>query len=182
MLSLNSSSIAPGLSDTQMNDLKSVYQNLAHSLSLKEGLSDRESRRLMRLSRENLLFVHDSVDAIQQLPELCPRFLDPALVEAESNYFNQLRYLQQLHEQVGAALNDMRLRLGDKCYRNGLQIYNSVQSAAMGGYPKARPIYKQMKKRFPRTTNPVVFEVQDESPQNSDIVEDAEVINENPAS
>ncbi len=148
MNSLSFSNSQASLTNNQMQTLKSIYDSLQQILQFEKGLSPREVNRLMRLSRENLLFVDDSTDAIDQLPELCPRFLDPIQVTNEANYFNQLRFLEQLHQQAGAALKDMRLILGDKCFRSGLLIYNSVKSAAQAGYPKARPIYEQMRKRF----------------------------------
>lgn len=148
---MNSLSFTPsqtGLTDSQMQTIKSFYEGLEQILLFEKGLSDREMKRLMRLSRENLLFVDDSLDAIDQVPELCTRFLDPFKVNQDIDYFHQLRYLEQLHEATGSALKDMRLILGDKCFRNGLMIYHSVKSASNGGYPKARPIYEQMRKRF----------------------------------
>lgn len=176
MNSLNISNPQTALTQNQMQTLKSMYDNLQQILQFEKGLSKREISRLMRLSRENLLFVDDSTDAIDQLPELCPRFLDPVLVEREANFFHQLRFLEQLHEQAGAALKDMRLILGDKCFRNGLLIYNSVKSAAIAGYPKARPIYQQMKKRFDGaapvlSADPTEY-VEDEPMDNEVIVED----------
>ena len=151
MLSVTSQPNQVGLSPSEMQAVTSFYDGLQQILKFREGLNQRESSRLMRLSRENLLFVDDSIAAIKQLPEVCPRFLDPTIVNEESEFYSQLRYLEQLHLQAGAALKDMRLRLGDKCFRNGLLIYNSVQSAAKNGYPKVRPIYKQMRMRFPST-------------------------------
>ena len=164
-----------GLTNNQMQTIKSFYAGLQQILHFEEGLSNREVNRLMRLSRQNLLFVDDSIDAIEQLPELCPRFLDPVLVEKEADYFHQLRFLEQMHEQAGAALKDMRLILGDKCFRSGLLIYDSVKSASKAGYPKARPIYEQMRKRFDAapTAQPEDSEAPaDESMDNEVIVED----------
>ena len=156
-----------------MQSLRSFYDALEQILQLREGLNQRETNRLMRLRKDNLLFVHDSLDAIDQLPELCPRFLDPKKVQDEGKLFDQLRFLEQIHNQTAAALKDLRLKLGDKCYRNGLLIYNSVQSAANSGYPKARPIYKQMRSRFHAKNQ--VNGNQDVEPQDEDLVTEVNV-------
>ena len=153
MLNVNTQTNHLSLSDSQMQSLRSFYDALEQILKLRDGLNQRESSRLIRLRKDNLLFVHDSLDAINQLPELCPRFLDPEKVREEGKLFEQIRFLEQIHANTAAALKDLRMKLGDKCYRNGLMIYNSVQNAATNGYPKVRPIYKQMRSRFRMGSN-----------------------------
>lgn len=138
----------PALTTTQVQMIQSYYQGLEQILRFEKGLTLLERRRMMRPTRENLHFVKDSIDAIDQIPELCPGFLDIAEVEAEAQLFQQLRYLEQVHNQVGDALKDLRLIKGDKAFSNARLIYRSVQSAAENGYPKARPIYTQMRRRF----------------------------------
>lgn len=150
MQSISANPPLPGLTPTQMQTIQSFYDGLKDEVGLDQGLSPREVRRLMRLSRENLFFVDDSIDAIEQLPEMCPRYLNPDQAIAEAKLYHQVRYLEQLHQQIGRALHDQLLSMGNKCYQNGILIYRSTKTAAKAGYPGAAPIYKQLKKRFAR--------------------------------
>jgi len=152
MQNLTASIQLPALTTTQVQMIQSYYQGLEQILRFEKGLTLLERRRMMRPTRENLHFVKDSIDAIDQIPELCPGFLDIAEVEAEAQLFQQLRYLEQVHNQVGDALKDLRLIKGNKAFSNARLIYRSVQSAAENGYPKARPIYTQMRRRFAAQT------------------------------
>jgi|GEM_PF-1777668 len=148
MQSINNANSSQALSTTQVQAVKNFYAGLSQVFEFHKGLTLVERRRMMRPTRQNLLLVQDSLDAIAQIPELCPSYLDQASVEDTSELFHQLRYLEQVHKQVGDALKDLRLMVGDDAFRNARLIYNSVKTAAEAGYPKARPIYQQMNMRF----------------------------------
>lgn len=148
MQNLNAPIQFPALTTTQLQMVESYYNGLEQIFKFEKGLTLVERRRMMRPTRENLHFVKDSIDAIDQIPELCPGFLDLTEVEAEASLFHQLRYLEQVHNQVGDALKDLRLIKGNQAFTNARLIYRSVKSAAESGYPKARPIYAQMRRRF----------------------------------
>lgn len=136
------------LNGAQIQAVKNHYNGLSQIFEFHQGLTLAERRRMMRPSRQNLLFVQDSLDAIAQIPEFCPAFLDKVAVEEIAELFQQLKFMEQIHKQVGDALKDIRLMAGDKAYRHARLIYNSTKSAALAGYPKARPIYEQMLQRF----------------------------------
>lgn len=148
MQNISSSIQTQALTAAQIQAVKNHYAGLSQVFEFHQGLTLAERRRMMRPSRQNLLFVQDSLDAIAQIPEVCPAFLDKAAVKEVSELFHQLRFLEQIHQQVGDALQDLRIMAGDKAFRNARLVYNSAKSAAIAGYPKARPLYEQMRQRF----------------------------------
>jgi len=169
MQNLNSSSQSQALTALQIQTVKNHYNSLSQIFNFHQGLTLAERRRMMRPSRQNLLFVQDALDAIAQIPELCPAYLDKADVEETSQLFHQLRFLEQIHQQIGDALYDIRLMAGDKAFRHARLIYNATKSAAEAGYPKARPIYNQMVNRFAIQRNNLPNETEEDRVE---IVED----------
>lgn len=143
----HTTTIAP-LTAGQINALKTHMEGIQDILQFDTGLTKPERRRMMRLSRENLLFVEDAVDAITHLPELCPSFLNAQEVIDLVELFHQLRFFEQTMKGITDALKDRRLQTGNECFHNGRMIYQVTKLAANNGYPKARPIYNQMKRRF----------------------------------
>lgn len=148
MKSVHSNTTIAPLTDSELQDLRTYLEGIQNILLNNRGLTNAERRRMMRLSRENLLFVEDAVDAIEQLPELCPGLIKPENVKNSFALFGQLRFFEQIMTQITDALKDRRLDTGNKCFQDGLMIYQVTKMAAKGGYPKAKPIFQQMRKRF----------------------------------
>jgi len=148
MQNLNAPHQPSSMTDAELQRVKDLYEDLSDMFQFHEGLTAAERKRKVKPSRQNLIFVQDSIDAINQVPEVLPGIIDAGQAKDMAARFEQLRYLEQLHTQVGDALKDLRLIAGDEAYHTARAVYHGTKLAAQMGFPKARPVYEKMRERF----------------------------------
>ena len=137
------------LNRNEVNELTSLYDRMEEILGgFDEGLSTANRRRLVHLDRGNLLFVRDVADTLSKKPTLCPGYLNAAEIIDEYQFYRQLEELTLLHKHAFENLRDMKVILGDKCYRQGLSVYRAVRDAKENNVPGSKVFFNQLHKRF----------------------------------
>ena len=137
------------LSCQDLDELKTLYQRMEEILGgFNEGLSVENRRRLIHLDRGNHLFVRDIAETMRQKPTLCPGYLNAEEIIDKYQYYRQLEEVLLIHQHAQENLRDMKVLLGDTCYREGLSVYKAVRDAKDNNVPGAKVFYNQLSKRF----------------------------------
>ena len=137
------------LSRQDLQELSNLYERMEEILGgFDEGLSEANRRRLIHLDRGNHLFVRDVADTMRKKPTLCPGYLKAEEIIDEYQFYRQLEELILLHKHAHENLRDMKIILGDKCYRQGLSVYRAVRDAKDNNVPGAKVFFNQLNKRF----------------------------------
>ncbi len=136
------------LSQTDVTTVDGYYDALEQLLSLDTGLSNDDRQRLPKLHRDNLLFVQNAIEAVQDKPELLPGFITQPEFETNFAYYNQIRDIETKHFEIAERLRDTRIAIGAKCYDVGRAVYSIGKQAADMGVPGVKFHVDRMGERF----------------------------------
>lgn len=119
------------------------------------ALSADERRILPKMSDKSISFVDKALNYVSSNPEFAPPYLnkdelgkDVVAVEILNGFAKQLA-------QIVTGLDDTIMLAGSEAYVAALAYYNSVKEAARRDILNAKPVYEDLKQRFPQRTKKV---------------------------
>ena len=178
MSNSNSVAYAPMLSDLEAQSIDAFLDGIEQVLHFEDALRPRERQEIIKLTRNNLTFVREALETIDEIPEVLPAYFDRPEIEERFALHEQVRNMEVKFSAMVEKLKDMRYRIGRQSWEDAITIYHSTKIASENRIPKASHYYNRMRKRFTFTsTNPENGEPTNEVVLNQDIVED--VPNEN---
>jgi hypothetical protein len=132
---------------TQVHDqLSAILQQLEpHTVAL----TPHERQTLLKMGDKSLAFVEKTHEYAQDNPALVPGFVDLAAFNTDYKDAHGLWAVLALSRQVTTAIEDTMTAAGSDAFHTALTIYHNVQAAAKDDVPGARPIYEDLKTRFP---------------------------------
>lgn len=136
------------LSQADLTTVESYYDALDQLLNLETGLSSEDRMRLTKLHRDNLLFVQNAIEAVQDKPMLLPGFITQQEFEENFEYYNQIRDIETRHFEFAERLRDTRIAMGAKCFGVGRAVYAIGKQAADMGVPGVKFHVDRMGERF----------------------------------
>ena len=166
------------LSALQEQSIDAFLDGIEQILNFEDALRPQERREIVKLTRNNLTFVREALETIDEVPEVLPTYFDPAQIEERFELHEQVRNMEVKFTAFVEKLRDMRYRIGRQSWEDAITIYHSTRLASENRIPKASHYYNRMRKRFSFASgNAAHEEPTSEVTLNQDIVED--VPNEN---
>ena len=141
------------LEQLRANIQQAMEQLTPHKLSL----SAEERREMFKMGEKSFSFVKKSYEYSRLNAQFCPPFLDLKEFEIDFSDAESLLGLHNLVAQFQSMLEDIITVSGGEALQAALLFYGSVRVAAGQGLPGAKPIYDELRSRFPggkRSTAP----------------------------
>ncbi|MCW3074195.1 MAG: hypothetical protein JWP69_1264 [Flaviaesturariibacter sp.] len=128
-------------------------------------LTAEERKRRLKMGDGNEPLVNKVVEYTGTAPQLAPFYMSIPDLKVDADNIKVLGPLQQRADQTAANINDTLMVCGGEAMQQSLMYYNGVKQAAETGVAGARPIYDDLKKRFPgrprvaaKAKNPIPLE------------------------
>lgn len=118
------------------------------------ALTSTERRDIPKMSDKTYAFVKKIITYTDENPQFLPYFMDADELKTDFNAVSQLNKIFTPLNQLTSLLDDTIKQSGGEAYLTGLAYYNSVKQANKMDIPDAKPIYDDLKKRFPQTGRP----------------------------
>ena len=164
---------SPMLSTLQEQSIDAFLDSIEQILNFEEALRPKERQEIVKLTRNNLTFVREALETIDEVPEVLPSYFDQAEIEERFALHEQVRSMEVKFMAFVEKLKDMRYRIGRQTWEDAITIYHSTRMASENRVPKASHYYNRMRKRFTFATgNGKSAEPSNEVVLNQDIVED----------
>lgn len=98
---------------------------------------------------KTLALVEKIVDYSGTNPEFIPSYMDKKGFDDDFNVTTALKPIDGLLQQLQSDVNDTVMLAGHEAFVQALTYYNAVAYAAETGQAGAKPIYEDLKARFP---------------------------------
>jgi hypothetical protein len=115
------------------------------------GLNKDERKALPKMAGKTRFFTSDALQAAEQNPELCPRYMDLEEMERDLALFDALSRISQPLRLLSRKLEDTTMAVGSEAYTVALAFYNTSKRAAKDGVPGAEEVAARLKVRFEQT-------------------------------
>jgi hypothetical protein len=126
------------------------------------ALTPDERRALPKISDKSISFMDKTLSYVNTNPEFAPQYLNAAELTKDVNAAEVLNSFANPLEQIFTGLEDTIMLSGSEAYIAALSYYNTVKEAARRDVPNAKPVYEDLRQRFPSkskkeetTTTPV---------------------------
>lgn len=178
----------PQLNALQEQTIDNFFDGLEQILNFGEALRPNERREIVKLVRQNLIFVREAMEAIDEVPEILPTYVSGQDINNRFQLHEQLRMLEDKTGAFYEKVRDLRYVVGRQVYEDGLMIYGGAKFASQNRVPKATYYYNRLRRRFmnqggnqgqnstdPNPTDPNSADPNNpdpNTPQSTDIVED----------
>ncbi len=139
---------APQLNALQEQAIDNFFNGIEQILDFGEALRPKERRDIVKLVRQNLIFVREAMEAIDEVPELLPSYLDEQVIKDRFELHEQLRMLEDKTGAFMEKVRDLRFVLGRQSFEDGLSIYRAAKLGSINRVPKASYYYNRMRRRF----------------------------------
>ena len=134
-------------------EFQSARQKLEEALALLkphlESLTPGEIQELFKVGEKGSAFLEKAVGYSHTNPELAPRHLDLAEMQADYEGAEALVPLSNISQQLTDMLVSTVMLSKSEAAVAALAYYNAVKQAAHDGVPGAQTIYEDLQKRFP---------------------------------
>ena len=128
---------------TKLQEIKAAMAPYIFPLTVEQ----RET--LPKMGDKTVAFVQKSLDYSDTNPEYAPGYFDKGELIDDLNATKALAPINGLAQQIASDINDTMMMAGSEAYTMSLVYYNSVKNAAKTGQASAKPIYDDLKERFP---------------------------------
>jgi hypothetical protein len=135
---------------TKLNDVRTLLQPYL------QALTPEERRSLPKMSDKTIAFVNKAETYSVSNPEFAPAFMQVDEFAKDMHLVEELKPILDICEQLCNNIDDTSMLGGSEAYMEALMYYNSVKMAAKTGQANARPIYDDLRMRFPGFTHKVV--------------------------
>ncbi|MDR2092589.1 MAG: hypothetical protein LBP58_04645 [Azoarcus sp.] len=133
-----------------------IQQSIEQLAPYKLNLSTEERRETFKMGEKSLAFVKKAYEFSQQNAQFRPPYLDMEEFGVDFSDAESLVGLRNLVEQLQSMLDNIITVAGGEALQSALLFYGSVRVAAQQGLPGAKPIFDELRTRFPggkRSTN-----------------------------
>ncbi len=108
------------------------------------------------MSDKTQAFVEKIVSYIDSNPEFTPQFLNTDELKIDFKSVEELNSMFRPLNQITSLLDDTIKLSGGEAYTSSLLYYNSVKFATKSDVLNAKPIYDDLKQRFPQKGRPPI--------------------------
>lgn len=158
---------------TQEKDaaVQQLIDNLLAELDFLVDLAVDDRRRLPKMGRKNLDFVHRGYRHAEGTPRFLPSYVTLEEFKKDVDLFDWLRKLEKSLGMITDKVKDTAILAESEAFKSSRLYYNSVKAAANAGDEEAEPIARDLgvhyKKLGPgKTEEPIPGEPQqEEEPQ-----------------
>lgn len=148
MRNINVAIHTPQLTGIQEQAIDNFFDGMEQILNFGEGLRPKERREIVKLVRQNLIFVREAMESIEEVPEILPTYVDAQTIRSRFKLHEQLRMLEDKSGAFYEKVKDLRYVVGRQVYEDGLMIYGGAKFASQNRVPKASYYYNRMRRRF----------------------------------
>jgi hypothetical protein len=114
------------------------------------ALTASERHDLPKMGEKSLSFGEKARELAVENPDLCPPYLDVEAFNVDMADATGLRVVRNNASQALETIDDIALLSGSEAYQAALAFYNYVRLLASRDVPRAKAVYEELKKRFPR--------------------------------
>ncbi len=148
MINSNLVQNAPALDAAQEQVVDNFFDQMEQVLNFGKGLRPGERRDIVKLVRQNLIFVREAMEAMDEIPELLPSYVDQTDIKDRFKFHEQLRTLEDKSRAFAEKVRDLHYLVGSKSWEDALTVYNAAKMATQNRVPKASYYYNLMARRF----------------------------------
>ncbi len=130
--------------DTSLETLKTKLQPYLIALSADER------HALPKMSDKTISFVDKALIYASSNPEFAPPYLNKSELSKDVTAVETLNGFSKQLAQITTGLDDTIMLAGSEAYVAALSYYNSVKEAARRDIVNAKPVYEDLKQRFPQ--------------------------------
>ncbi|MBI9073103.1 MAG: hypothetical protein JEY94_15990 [Melioribacteraceae bacterium] len=113
------------------------------------ALTPEERKTMAKMSDKTVAFVEKSLNYTEASPEFAPPYMKVDELKIDVKAVDDLNSILKPIEQISSNLDDTVMVCGSEAYISALSYYNSVKVAAKMDIPNAKPIYDDLRQRFP---------------------------------
>ena len=113
------------------------------------SLSPEERQTIPKANDKTMPFVQKTLEYCKSNPDFVPVYVDVKELGVDLQAASDLTQILRPVEQLYSGLDDTTMLSSSEAYVAALAYYNSVKHAAKMNVPNAKPIYDDLKKRFP---------------------------------
>lgn len=128
--------------------LQASYEALMNECDFLIELSDKETRRLFKMGRKNLDFVHRSLQYAQTNPEYIPTFVNLDEFVKDVNLASYLRTFEKKLKMLFEKVRSTATLAEAEAYQSGRMYYNTAKTAASGGDEAAESVVRDLAIHF----------------------------------
>lgn len=136
------------LSPEQVSAIAQSVADVISNLPSIGALTVDDRKRLNKLGPGSLQFVQQSVDVVNQNPDLLPGFVNKEELIATFDFYNQMLAIHLQVKQVDRLISDLRMESGSSAYSSSLSAYRSIKNASNSNVEGAQSVYDALKPRF----------------------------------
>lgn len=141
------------LTAPQEQIIDQFFDSMGQILDFGEALRPVERRNVVKLHRQNLIFVREGMEAIEEIPEILPFYSNSEVMKERFGLHEQMRLLEDKTAAFLEKVRDLRYVLGGQCWEDGMTIYDAAKLASKNRVPKADYYYEKMRVRFQKQGN-----------------------------
>jgi hypothetical protein len=141
--------ISMEFSDELLNQILQRIDEAYNLLPVHVSLNEDERTGGFKLGDKGVGFLEKGKDYMGQAPQFSPQYLDQTETFRDANFSVKTNTIARKLMTFQKEVEDMCTIAGMEALSGILTYYNSVKNAAKDGIPAAKPIYEDLKKRFP---------------------------------
>jgi hypothetical protein len=149
---MNENRISYDLSDEWLNQVLQKLDEINNMLPVHLTLTDDERQGGFKLGDKGIGFLEKGKDYMKQAPQFSPGYLDMDETLRDANFSVKMNTVSRKIKVLQTLVEDLVTIAGMEALAGILSYYRSVKNAAKDGVPGAKPIYEDLKKRFPGPT------------------------------
>ena len=103
---------------------------------------------MLKINKDNYLFVKDVLREIVYLPQVLPPYIDVNKAIKDLQLHEQVRSVEEQMSNLTTSILDTHTLAGSEAYTAALSMYDHLKRAAKDGVPEAREALARLKPRF----------------------------------
>lgn len=140
--------VSVALSPKQIKDMKSYLDAFTGAMPFLVGLTDEERVGLMKMRRNNKLFVEDCLLVAKDSPHLLTEYITEEEMRKDYDLYQILDEFEHLLLVMYQKVRDTRILAGSEAIVCALMFYKMCKIGEAAGVPGAAAGVKRMAKRF----------------------------------
>lgn len=148
MANIQNNRISATLSAQDIHDILAAVQVIESKLPFIVGLTAEERKTMLKINRQNKLFVDDALQACINNSQLLPTYVSVTEMQKDYDLYRSLEQVLQPLAQLYEKVRDTQTLAGSEAYSSALTVYKLFQMAAAVGMPGMDTIVAQLSERF----------------------------------
>ncbi|HMY68429.1 MAG TPA: hypothetical protein PL163_17405 [Leptospiraceae bacterium] len=137
------------LSDQALTDVMNAIDIIINSVPFLMNLSPEEKRTMFKLGDKSLGFIEKVVDYSEKYPDFIPNYIEKGQIRQEYELFKRLSMIYRKLNPLMENLQATQMEAGSELYEMGLLYYHTVKTASTSDIPNAKPVFDDLKTKFP---------------------------------